>query len=541
MSNICLDVEKKFFNRLGLGRLVCSFIFFVGLFFSSDVLNAQNITSENADSHKNIISLEDTDGDSLNDAIFENKNIKVVISSKTGAPSLYYLKGKSFEENLYPAEILDMGYSIHSSYQKPLIFDNTEGTFSKVTYNVEIEGENETGAVIRATANVSLAVDKDTPDSNSVSLIRRFYFPQDGYSFKIENTVTNLKEKLISLGDDSNGSFSLSYGPGVFMDPFGTCTLLGLKGAGVHENFYNAEKLSGAGKLGAFIGAGVKNQYFGVMIESDQQISITATDTQAITNTEKKPQTVSLIKCVLPKFNLGAKESRVFSFNVYAGPFVLEELQKINRTGIAEFGFLNTIMLKTLRFFYSLFPNYGIAIILLTLLVRLVLYPLTLNQTKAMAKMQKIQPKLRDIQDRFKDDPQKMNEEVMKLYTKNNVNPLSGCLPILLQLPIIMALYNTFRIAVELRKAPFLWMTDLSKSDPYLILPIAITALMFYQQGKSTMDPAQKQAMAFMPMMMFVITWSLPSGLLVYWFASSVLGLLQQLQANQYMASIKEE
>ncbi len=158
-----------------------------------------------------------------------------------------------------------------------------------------------------------------------------------------------------------------------------------------------------------------------------------------------------------------------------------------------------------------------------------------------MAQMQKLQPKIKDIQDRYKDDRQKMNEEVMKLYMKNNVSPLGGCLPLLLQLPIIMALYNTFRIAVELRKAPFLWMSDLSKGDPYLILPIAIMVLTYYQQGKANVDPQQRQAMAFMPMMMFVITWSLPSGLLVYWFASSVLGILQQLQANHYMASMKEE
>ena len=198
-------------------------------------------------------------------------------------------------------------------------------------------------------------------------------------------------------------------------------------------------------------------------------------------------------------------------------------------------------MLELLRFFYSIFPNYGIAIILLTLLVRLILYPLTLKQTKEMAKMQKLQPKLKDLQDRYKDNPQKMNEEVLKLYTKNKVNPIGGCFPILLQLPIIMALFNTFRNAVELRKASFLWMSDLSKGDPYMILPIAIAVLMYYQQGKSNIDPQQRQAMAFIPMMMLFITFSLPSGLLVYWFASSVLGILQQLQANHYMASIKEE
>ena len=108
-------------------------------------------------------------------------------------------------------------------------------------------------------------------------------------------------------------------------------------------------------------------------------------------------------------------------------------------------------------------------------------------------------------------------------------------------MPVIMALFNTLRNAVELRKASFLWMSDLSKGDPYMILPIAIAVLMFYQQGKSNIDPQQRQAMAFMPMMMLFITFSLPSGLLVYWFTSSVLGLLQQLQTNKLMASMKED
>ena len=158
-----------------------------------------------------------------------------------------------------------------------------------------------------------------------------------------------------------------------------------------------------------------------------------------------------------------------------------------------------------------------------------------------MAKMQKIQPKIKEIQTKYRDDPQKMNEEVIKIYTKNHVNPLGGCLPLIIQLPVIMALFETIRGAVELRKASFLWLTDLSKGDPWLILPLAIAGLMYYQQNKATVDPQQKQMMAFMPMMMLFITFTLPSGLLVYWFASSVLGILQQLHSNHLMANMKEE
>lgn len=541
MSMNRLDGKSIFSNRLKWGRFVCSFILFACLFSQAGMVNAQNQTVDTSVNENAInVLTSDVDGDGYNDASFENKNVKVVISSKTGAPSLYYLKGENFNENLFPPQIMDMGYSVEKSIMKGFEFDNCDGYFSKNSYNVEVESQSQEEVVIRATANVSPVVDETTPDNESVSLIKRYKFFKDGYTFKLEATVTNQKEKLIALGNASS-SFDLYFGPGIFMDPFGPRSMIGLKSGGECEFFTNQEKVNETDRE-TFWGIGIKDQYFCAMIEADQMLKIGAVASTALSIDERKrPQPTHLISCSLPKFNLGAKESRTFRFNIYAGPIVYEELQKINRTKIGDFGFLNTLMLKTLRFFYSLIPNYGIAIILLTLLVRLVLYPLTLKQTKAMAQMQKLQPKIKDIQDRYKDDRQKMNEEVMKLYMKNNVSPLGGCLPLLLQLPIIMALYNTFRIAVELRKAPFLWMSDLSKGDPYLILPIAIMVLTYYQQGKANVDPQQRQAMAFMPMMMFVITWSLPSGLLVYWFASSVLGILQQLQANHYMASMKEE
>lgn len=528
------------------GRLICSFLFLSCLFFSQNIVNAQTASDSAVPApapETMTVSVGDVDGDGLQDATFENKNVKVVLSSRTGSPSSYYLKGENFEENLYPPVIGNMGYSIPVDSMKAFNIDNAEETLSKANYNIEIESQTAENVVIKATANISTTVDENTPDANSISLVRRYTFSNEGYSFKIENTVSNLKDKLITVGDDARGSLAVSYGPGVFMDPFGPSNLLGLRSNGECDAFTKAESLNEKGnKEGVFTGIGIKDSYFAVMMESDQPLRILCTAGEAKSADEKKRvMATNLIKTVFPKFNLGAREARTFVTSVYAGPMVYEELQKINRTKIGDFGFLNTMMLKTLRLFYSWIPNYGVAIILLTLLVRLILYPLTLNQTKSMAKMQKLQPKLKDLQDRYRDDPQKMNEEVMKLYTKEKVNPLGGCLPLLLQLPVIMALYNTFRIAVELRKASFLWMSDLSKGDPYLILPIAIAALMYYQQGMSNIDPQQKQAMAFMPMMMFVITWSLPSGLLVYWFASSILGLLQQLQTNRMMASMKEE
>ncbi len=537
MSINCL-LTKNYSNEMRLGRLVCSFIFLISLIFCSNSVFAQNAVAEIKPSIS--VKLLDLDGDGFNDAEFENANIKLVISSKTGCVSFYYLKGEKYEENIYPPHIESLGYSFDKNIKKVFGFDNSNYYFSNTSYKIEIESQNDNEAVIKATAETSTVVDENTPDDKSMSLVRRYILPNEGYNFKIDNCLTNLKEKLIQVGNNE-GSFTFEYGPGIFMEPYGPTTLLALKSQNDFDSYTSADSLNDKGKNN-YVGIGMKDQYFCVMMESDQPlgISVVASKTVSVVENRKQMDT-RLLKCSLPKFNLGARETRSFVFNVYAGPLILNELKKINRTKIADYGWLVKQMLEILRFFYSLIPSYGIAIILLTLLVRLILYPLTLKQSKEMAKMQKIQPKVKALQDKYKDDPQRLNEEVMKLYTKNNVNPLGGCFPMLLQLPIIMALFNTFRNAVELRKASFLWMSDLSKGDPYLILPIAIAALMYYQQGKTTADPQQKQAMAFMPIMMLFITFSLPSGLLVYWFASSVLGILQHIQANRYTASLKEE
>ena len=570
MSNTCLDDKNMFLKNFKLGRFICSFLLLSSLFFNTNVISAQESISlvpassavasfavanpvvassslEQADSvvasDTMKVSLVDRDGDGLVDAVFENKNVKVVLSSKTGAFIQYFLKGKNFGEDIYPPQIASMGYNLSVDSLKCFEIEATQGRLPVANYKIEIESQNEANVVIKATAEPLAEVSEATPDSESVSVTRRYTFSNEGYQFKIANTITNLKERLITVGGNASSSFAVSYGPGVFMYPFAPNKLLGLRSGDVCDTFSDSKSLDEKAKEeSSYVGIGIRDEYFAVIMESDQPVKISSSELELKPSDEKRRSMKSnVIKCIYPSFNLGAKETRTFVDSVYAGPMIYEELQKVNRTKIGDFGFLNTMMLKTLRFFYSLIPNYGVAIILLTLLVRLILYPLTLNQTKSMVKMQKIQPKMKAIQDRYKDDPQKMNEEVMKLYAKEKVNPLGGCLPLLLQLPIIMALYNTFRIAVELRKAPFLWMSDLSIGDPFLILPIAIAALMHFQQGKTNVAPEQKQAMAFMPVMMFVITCSLPSGLLVYWFASTVLGLLQQLQVNRMMANMKEE
>ena len=185
-----------------------------------------------------------------------------------------------------------------------------------------------------------------------------------------------------------------------------------------------------------------------------------------------------------------------------------------------------------LTFIQKLVHNWGLAIICVTLVVKAILYPLTKAQYTSMAKMRMLQPKLQEMRERFGEDRQRMSQEMMKLYKDEKVNPLGGCLPLLLQMPIFIALYWTFMEAVELRHAPFFgWIQDLSAQDPYYILPILMGASMFLLQKMSptpVADPMQQKIMNFMPLTFMVFFLWFPAGLVLYWLVSNLITIIQQ-------------
>lgn len=201
-----------------------------------------------------------------------------------------------------------------------------------------------------------------------------------------------------------------------------------------------------------------------------------------------------------------------------------------------DFGFFAVLavpILRGLQWFYRYIPNYGVAIILLTILIRLVTFPLQYKSFKSMKKMQLIQPELQKIKDKYKDEPQKMQKETMELFKKAGANPLSGCLPLLLQMPFFFAIYRVLYSAVELVGAPFYWwIKDLSIHDPFYVLPVLMGLSMFAQQKltpQTSVDPTQQKIMLLMPIIFAFIMKSLPAGLVLYIFVSTVVGILQQV------------
>ena len=227
----------------------------------------------------------------------------------------------------------------------------------------------------------------------------------------------------------------------------------------------------------------------------------------------------------------------------YIGPKEMTSLKAVSKSLIKTielgiFGFIAKPLLDMLNYFYKFVGNYGFSIIILSTLIKIVFIPFSTISHKSMKKMSKLQPQINVLRDRYKKDKDKLNQEIMKLYQENKVNPASGCLPILVQIPVFFALYRALLGAIELRHAPFFfWITDLSAKDPMYITPIFMGATMVLQQKMTpaTGDPRQAQLMMFMPIVFTALFLSFPSGLVVYWTVNNVLTIGHQYWMNRSM------
>jgi YidC/Oxa1 family membrane protein insertase len=241
---------------------------------------------------------------------------------------------------------------------------------------------------------------------------------------------------------------------------------------------------------------------------------------------------------------------------VYMGPKELQTLESVNPalSKALDMGFWGVIaipFLRLLKLLYEIAPNYGVAIILLTLLVRLLTLPMSIKGQRSMMKMQRLQPQVERIRERYKNEQEKLHHEMMELYKRNHVNPLGGCLPMLIQFPVFIGLYEALLNAVELRNAPFIgWIRDLAAPDylpipgltvpftdlhgiPVLVILMALTAFVQQWISPRNPDPSQQKMMMYMPVVFSVIFISLPAGLSLYYFFSNLLGVVQQFILNR--------
>ncbi|MBL6690147.1 MAG: membrane protein insertase YidC [Pseudomonadales bacterium] len=247
-------------------------------------------------------------------------------------------------------------------------------------------------------------------------------------------------------------------------------------------------------------------------------------------------QDVYLFGFTTPAISIPPGETGVLAASFYSGPKDQYRLQEI-ATGldlVVDYGFLWWMaqpLFWMLTVIHGMVGNWGLAIIGLTIIVKILLYPLSAASFRSMAKMRKLQPEMMRLKERYGDDQQKFSQEMMNLYKKEGANPLGGCFPILLQMPVFLALYWTLMESVELRQAPFfLWIEDLSAMDPFFILPILMGVSMYLTQRMQPEppDPVQARVFKFMPIMFtFFFLW-FPSGLVLYWLVNNILSIMQQ-------------
>ncbi len=241
---------------------------------------------------------------------------------------------------------------------------------------------------------------------------------------------------------------------------------------------------------------------------------------------------------------------------VYMGPKELQTLESVNPalSKAIDMGFWGVIavpFLRLLKLFYEIAPNYGVAIILLTMVVRLLTLPMSIKGQRSMMRMQRLQPQVERIRERYKNEQEKLHHEMMELYKRNHVNPLGGCLPMVIQFPVFIGLYEALLNAVELRNAPFIgWIRDLAAPDclplpgvtvpftdlhgiPVLVILMALTAFVQQWISPRNPDPSQQKMMMYMPVVFSVIFIELPAGLSLYYFFSNLLGVVQQFILNR--------
>jgi YidC/Oxa1 family membrane protein insertase len=373
-------------------------------------------------------------------------------------------------------------------------------------------------------------------------IIKRFIFSNMPYSIELEIETRNISSNSINLGlplylgmlDFSAGQSQVRYED----------VTIGLNDKTLH----NPGKKDAVFEQVKFLG--LRDRYFCALVEP---ISLEAGG--FIKKLAAKGTDLGL---TFKEVELSPGQVMTNKFRIYLGPQELRLLSSVNPdwTAIINYGtfdFIGQLLLQALGLLYSLVHNWGWVIIILSIGIYFLLYPLTIKQMRSMKQMQALQPALEELRKTYKDNPQRMNKEVMELYKKHKVNPLSGCLPMILQIPIFFALYQVLIRSVALKGAKFLWIKDLSEPDalftlptvlPILgdkinLLPILMTIGMFIQQ-KSTMKYSaggnaeqQKIMLIIFPLMFGFIFYNMPSGLVLYWFINSLLTLAYQFNANR--------
>jgi len=397
------------------------------------------------------------------------------------------------------------------------------------------------GLIFKKTADSENGVQFICEDSQK-RIIKEFTFSNSSYAIGLTIRIDNLSDKpmdinlplVVGVLDFKRDPVQARYQDVVVALPEKTLRLNGKK-----DESFNSIKF-----------VGLRDRYICLIVEP--QSAGWSGFIKKINNSESE---LGLVNNVPP---LAPGQIKQYNFRIYLGPQDLKHINLVKSEWAAMvnygvFDFIAQVILQILEILYSIVHNWGWAIIILSILIYLLLFPLTLKQMRSMKNMQALQPEIEELRKAYKNNPQKLNKEIMELYRKNKANPLAGCLPLILQMPIFIALYQVLMRSASLKGATFLWIKDLSGPDRLFLLPFSIPILgnelnilpilmaigMFVQQRFSMVATAgssaeqQKMMMILMPLMFGFIFYHMPAGLVLYWFVNSLFMLSYQIHMNR--------
>ncbi len=423
---------------------------------------------------------------------------------------------------------------------KEIIFKNYQSYHFLLKYGLLLDNQNLNFS--RQTVNADSVVFVAS-DSNK-KIVKRFIFHNSNYTIDLGIEIQNISAQPLSVSTPlilGVLNFSGDQTRARFQD-----ATVAQKDKIWHPNVHKDSTFANLQFLS------LRDRYFCGIIEP-------ANGTYAYTGFIKRIDSQeSELGVILPDTVLAPGQHMQQQFTIYLGPQELHTINQVKPAWAAvmyygSFNFISQILLQLVEFLYQLVHSWGLAIIILSILIYFILYPLTLKQMRSMKEMQALQPRIEALKKTYADNPQKLNKEIMVLYREHKVNPLGGCLPLLLQIPIFFALYQALIRSIALKGAHFLWVKDLSEPDraflmplslPMLgneinILPILMVVVMFIQQKitSNTTGMAQSEQQKFMlilmPLVFLFIFYRMPAGLVLYWLVNSLLMLIYQFRINR--------
>lgn len=374
-------------------------------------------------------------------------------------------------------------------------------------------------------------------DSNGFKVTKTFVFKPNKYDIKVTYDIVNSTDEVKEIRHYSQLKQTMIVPESSLMMPTYTGAAYSTKEEPYEKYSYDdiASMNLNQATQGGWV-AMLQHYFLSAWVPEGKEVNNIYSSTSA--------GSTAIIGIKSPLLSLQPGESQSTSATLYVGPKTQKELNSIeeNLHLTVDYGplwLISELLFQVMQFAYELVPNWGFAIIAVTIVVKLALYFFTKKQYVSMAKMRNLQPKLAQLKDKYGDDRQRMGQAMMELYRKEKVNPMEGCLPLLIQMPIFLALYWMFMESVELRHSPFIfWIEDLSAFDPYFVLPVLYGLSMFMMQKLQptpATDPMQQKIMLWLPVVFSVLFVIFPAGLVLYWVVNNIISVMQMLWIYRQM------